>query len=397
MPIFAAVIIQKKDIMAKKKKVIKAKEPIRLRSKQLANGNKSLYLDTYKDGKRAYEFLKLYLIPETDEAAKARNKATLQAANAIKSQKIIELTNDEAGITKTSSRSKMLLIDWMRHYSDHKLKTGQSAAFHIQIDKAIRHLIMYKGDGVMMKDVNKSFCLGFIDYLNNAKRMDNGKPLAKATTAGYFTCLNCALNAAVKEDIIAMNPITKINSDDRIKIPESTREYLTVEEIKAMIASKCVNEPTKQAYLFSCFCGLRLSDIQALTWGDIILDGTQYRARIVMRKTQKALYLPLSDEALRWMPKRGEAKDTDKVFHLPSRTYIGVALKAWALAAGITKTVSFHSSRHSFATLMLTLGVDLYTTSKLLGHTQVKTTEVYGRVVDKKKDEAVNLVNDIFK
>ena len=101
------------------------------------------YLDIYKDGKRTYEFLKLYIIPEVDETAKARNANTLQAANAIKAQKIIELTNDEAGVTKNTSRSKMLLIDWMRHYSDHKLKTGQSAAFHIQIDKAIKHLLTF--------------------------------------------------------------------------------------------------------------------------------------------------------------------------------------------------------------------------------------------------------------
>lgn len=381
--------------MAKKKKALKAKEPIKLRAKSLSNGNKSLYLDIYKDGKRTYEFLKLYIIPEVDETAKARNANTLQAANAIKAQKIIELTNDEAGVTKNTFRSKMLLIDWMKHYSDHKLKTGQSAAFHIQIDKAIKHLIKYKGDTVTMKEVDKSYCLGFIDYLNNAKRKD-GKLMAKVTTAGYFRCLNCALNLAVKEEIIPYNPITKINPDDRIKIPESTREYLTVDEIKLLIASKCINEPTKQAYLFSCFCGLRLGDIQALTWGDVILDGSQYRVKIVMKKTQKTLYLPLSDEALKWMPKRDDAKDTDKIFHLPYATYINIVLKTWAQNSGIAKTITFHTARHTFATMMLTLGADLYTTSKLLGHTQVKTTTIYAKIVDKKKDEAVNLVNNVF-
>ena len=395
MPTFVSVTIQIKNIMAKKKKAVKAKEPIRLRFKELANGNKSIYLDIYRNGKRSYEFLKLYLIPEVDEATKARNVNTLQAANAIKAQKIIELTNDEAGVTKTSTRSKMLLIDWMNHYSDHKLKTGQSAAFHIQIDKAIKHLIKYKGDAVTMKEVDKSYCLGFIDYLNNAKRKD-GKTMAKVTTAGYFRCLNCALNFAVKEEIIPFNPITKINSDDRIKVPESTREYLTVEELKALIASKCINEATKQAYLFSCFCGLRLGDIQALTWGDIILDGSQYRARIVMKNTQKTLYLPLSNEALKWMPDRGEAKDTDKIFHLPYQTYINMVLKVWAANSGIAKTVTFHTARHTFATMMLTLGADIYTTSKLLGHTQVKTTQIYAKIVDKKKDEAVNLTDGIF-
>ena len=80
MTIFVVVTIQK-NIMAKKKKAVKTKEPIRLRFKELANGNKSLYLDIYRDGKRQYEFLKLYLIPETDETAKARNLNTLQAAS----------------------------------------------------------------------------------------------------------------------------------------------------------------------------------------------------------------------------------------------------------------------------------------------------------------------------
>lgn len=146
----------------------------------------------------------------------------------------------------------------------------------------------------------------------------------------------------------------------------------------------------------SCFCGLRLGDIQALTWGDIIQDGEQYRAKIVMKKTQKTLYLPLSGEALKWMPERGEAKDTDKVFYLPYPTYINVVLKTWAQNSGINKTITFHTARHTFATMMLTLGADLYTTSKLLGHTQVKTTQIYAKIVDKKKDEAVNLVNDVF-
>ena len=381
--------------MARKKVVRKPKEPIKLRFKELANGNKSLYLDIYRNGKRQYEFLKFYLIPETDEAAKTRNENTLQAANAIKAQRIIELTNDEAGIAKTSSRSKMLLVDWMRYYSDHKLKTGQSKSFSNQINKAIKQLVKYKGDKVLVKDVDKDFCLGFIDFLNSLRRAD-GKPLAKVTTAGYFRCLNCALNVAVKEDVIPFNPCSKIERDSKIKVPESTREFLTIDEIKKLIATDCVNAAVKNAYLFSCFCGLRHSDIQALTWGDILKDGNRYRAKIVMKKTQKTLYLPISDEALKWMPERGDKTDTDKVFDLPYYTYLSVVVKTWAKEAGITKTMTFHTARHTFATMMLTLGADLYTTSKLLGHTNMKTTQIYAKIVDKKKDEAVNLVNDIF-
>lgn len=375
--------------MAKKKQTKKAKEPIRIRFKQLANGNQSIYLDCYRDGKRSYEFLKLYIVQETDEATRLQNQNTMQAAMAIKSQRLIDMANDEAGITKVSQRSKMLLIDWMRYYSGQKKKNGQSDAFSKQIDKAIRHLLLYKGDKVTMREVDKAYCMGFLDYLNALN-------MANVTTAGYFRCLNCALNLAVKEEILPYNPITKISSDQRIKIPESTREYLTVDEVKTLIAADCINEATKRAYLFSCFCGLRYSDIKALTWGDVLLDGEQYRVKIVMVKTQKTLYLPLSKEALRWMPERGDAKDTEKVFSLPSQCYLNVVLRTWAANSGITKHVTFHTARHTFATLELTAGAELYTVSKLLGHTQVKTTQIYAKIIDKKKDEAVNRLSSLF-
>lgn len=375
--------------MAKKKQTKKAKEPIRIRFKQLANGNQSIYLDCYRDGKRSYEFLKLYIVPETDEATRLQNQNTMQAAMAIKSQRLIDMANDEAGITKVSQRSKMLLIDWMRYYSGQKKKNGQSDAFSKQIDKAIRHLLLYKGDKVTMREVDKAYCMGFLDYLNALN-------MANVTTAGYFRCLNCALNLAVKEEILPYNPITKISSDQRIKIPESTREYLTVDEVKTLIAADCINEGTKRAYLFSCFCGLRYSDIKALTWGDVLLDGEQYRVKIVMVKTQKTLYLPLSKEALRWMPERGDVKDTEKVFSLPSQCYLNVVLRTWAANSGITKHVTFHTARHTFATLELTAGAELYTVSKLLGHTQVKTTQIYAKIIDKKKDEAVNRLSSLF-
>ena len=375
--------------MAKKKQPKKAKEPIRIRFKQLANGSQSIYLDCYRDGKRSYEFLKMYLVPEIDEATKQQNQNTLQAATAIKSQRLIDMANDEAGITKTSQRSKMLLIDWMRHFSAYKLKNSQSDQYSKQIDKAIKHIIKYKGDKVTMREIDKAYCLGFINYLN-------GLQMANVTTAAYFRCFNCALNMAVKEEIIPYNPITKISSDQRIKIPESTREYLTVDEVKALIAADCVNEATKRAYLFSCFCGLRYSDIKALTWGDVLLDGEQYRVKIVMVKTQKTLYLPLSKEALRWMPERGDAKDTEKIFSLPSQCYLNVVLRTWAANSGLTKHVTFHTARHTFATLELTAGAELYTVSKLLGHTQVKTTQIYAKIIDKKKDEAVNRLSSLF-
>ena len=92
---------------------IKVKEPVRIRTKNLANGNKSLYLDVYSEGKREYVFLKLYLIPGKSKADKEANRKTLELANAIKAKLIFELQNNEHGFKNSSTRSKMNLIQYV--------------------------------------------------------------------------------------------------------------------------------------------------------------------------------------------------------------------------------------------------------------------------------------------
>ena len=379
--------------MPRVRKPAKVKEPIRLRMKELANGSKSLYLDIYRNGKRSYEYLKMYVIPETDDNARRQNKATMIAANAIKSKRIIELTNGEAGIKRVDDKETMFLLDWMNTYLENQQKRGKKDGHQIKV--AIQILKDYAGERVTMEQIDKEFCQGYIDYLLTEYR-PMGKPVSRFTAQNYYRVLNGALNAAVRADVIKVNPFTKIGNSDKIRRPESKREYMTIEELRALIATPMKNEAVKQAYLFSCFCGLRISDIIGLKWGNVYVDNGQYRLEVVMQKTKEPIYLPLSPEALRWMPERGDKTSEDYVFDLPSTTHINILLKPWAKAAGIDKRFSFHTARHTFATMMLTLGADLYTTSKLLGHTDVKMTQVYAKIINRKKDEAVNLVNGLF-
>lgn len=145
--------------MPRVKKPAKVKEPIRLRMKELANGNKSLYLDIYRDGKRTYEYLKMYLIPETDNNARVRNQTTMAAANAIKSKRIIQLTNGEAGI---ETREKVFLLDWMETYKENQAKRGKKDGNQIQV--TIRILKNYAGERVTMDQIDKAFCQEYIDY-----------------------------------------------------------------------------------------------------------------------------------------------------------------------------------------------------------------------------------------
>ena len=120
------------------------------------------------------------------------------------------------------------------------------------------------------------------------------------------------------------------------------------------------------------------------------------RLQLQMQKTKEPLYLPISEQAQKFMPNRGTASIDSKIFNLPTGQCCNDNIDKWAKAAGITKKVTFHVARHTFATMMLTLGADLYTTSKLLGHTNILTTQIYAKIINKKKDEAVNLTNGIF-
>ncbi|MBO5026038.1 MAG: phage integrase SAM-like domain-containing protein, partial [Bacteroidaceae bacterium] len=154
--------------MARSKKTMKAKEPIRLRMKDLSNGNKSLYLDIYREGKRSYEYLKMYIVPETDDNSRRQNQATLVAANKIKADRIIELTNGEAGIKQAKDEPKVFLLDWMSTYMDNQKKRGKKD--WRQISVAMRIIKEWAGDKVTLDQVDKAFCQGYIDYLRTDYR-----------------------------------------------------------------------------------------------------------------------------------------------------------------------------------------------------------------------------------
>ena len=171
---------------------------------------------------------------------------------------------------------------------------------------------------------------------------------------------------------------------------------MTAEELKALAAAKCPNEQVKAAFLFSCFCGLRLSDIEGLTWDAIRQDGDTWRLETRMQKTRQIIYLPLSIAARRYLPERAEKGPESLVFDLPKRVTTQCDIRTWVKRAGIEKNISFHCARHTFATLALTQGADLYSISKLLGHTNVTTTQIYATIIDQRKQDAANLLNGIL-
>lgn len=369
--------------------MMQVKEPVKLRYKKLVNGSTSLYLDIYRAGVRRYDFLHLYLIPEMSAADRTRNQKTLALANAIKAQRIIEMQNSAHGFTDRNRQSMIKFIDYLREEARRYQSKG-SKMYAQSVRNSINHLIAYAGDKVTFKQVDKAYLLGYIKFLDGVTARGN-KPLSGSSKALYFQVVVTALNRAVKEEIIEKNPAHLINSEDRPESAERQREFLTFEEVRRLIETPCRSEIVKRAFLFSCFCGLRLSDVRALQWKDIweLSDG-RMQVRVVQQKTGRPVDIPLSDNAISQLPTQGDK--LDKVFQLPATWLVEELLDKWAKSAGINKHVTYHCSRHTHATLLLTYGADIYTVSKLLGHTRVQTTEIYAKIIDKKKQEAVNLI-----
>lgn len=171
--------------------------------------------------------------------------------------------------------------------------------------------------------------------------------------------------------------------------------YLTIDEVRLLARTECHYPSVKRAFLFSCLTGLRRSDIERLKWKDVYTQDNFTRIIFNQKKTNGLEYLDLAPEAVELMGERG--KPDDNVFdwiHSPHVT--NSTLREWCMGAGIKKHITFHSGRHTFAVMMLDLGTDIYTVSKLLGHREIGTTQIYARVLDKNKQAAVAKIPSIL-
>lgn len=379
------------------------KEPVRIRTKKLANGNLSLYLDIYYNQKRTYEFLSLYLIPEKTKADKKANEQTIQLAEAIKAKRIVDIKNHRFGFS-TYDKSSTNFYDYYCKKCEERLGVESRGNWGNWMS-ALQHLSTYDKQlkKRTFKDIDVDYINGFRDYLEKTARrnptynncdkdvLDRGKDnpkLARNTCASYFNKFLACLKEAYDEHILFDNPLRGIS---RFKPEEGTRMYLTLDELKRLTNARCRNSTIRNAFLFSCLSGLRRSDIEKLTWGEVHEQGEFTRIIFKQKKTKGVEYLDIPDDAVELM---GERKDSEsKVFgHLHCTDYTNTVISEWCEEAGINKKITFHCGRHTFATLMLDLGTDIYTVSKLLGHRDIETTQIYAKVLDKNKQEAIKRI-----
>lgn len=298
----------------------------------------------------------------------------------------------------------MPLEEWLEQYDHEDIPLSKSAfSNRAKAHKWMTQFLRQPDQpDIALEEIDKDFCRAFIKFLRCAKsdatHKKNDRPLHQSTVHGYIATISAALNKAVRDGIIDRNPFTMLSAKEKVAKRDRERDYLTIKEIKLLMRTPIDHESVKNAFIFACFTRLRISDILKLRWSDINIkeanDHVRY-IRIQMEKTKEYVTVPLSQEALKWLPTKGEP---ELVFHeLPSsRNTRNKSINTWVAASGIQKRITFHSSRHAFATLMLTLGGDLYTVSKLLGHKNVVTTEICAKVIDQKRIDTVNLVDRMF-
>jgi integrase len=366
--------------------------------KQSKDGSISLFLEIYKgtitssDGKvknlRNYEYLNLYLIdkPKTP-IDKQNNKDTLQLAESIKAKRELEIKNGLYGFTNEFKQS----TNFIEYFKDQTEKRLQSVGNYGNWDSTLKHLIKFAGTKVSFREIDQNFCENFRDYLKNTAKKKSGQPLSSSSVSSYFTKFRACLKEAVKKKIILYNPATDVTNP---KVIENIRQYLSLDELKAIVKAECRYDVLKRAFIFSCLTGVRWADIDKLKWSELQNTNDGWRITFHQQKTKGLQYLDISEQARGYLGEQGNPDD--RVFTgLKYSSYTNVELTKWMMRAGITKDITFHCARHTFAVLQLTLGTEIFTLSKLLGHSELKTTQIYAKIIDEKKREAVNKIPDI--
>ena len=418
----------------KKINLVKGKT-VKLRKKAISSGY-SLFLEYANNYKQEKIYLRIYLTKGDTPLRRKNDTDTWNKAEEIRQavenfiltkraqtlEFAYKLYIDEVNReTAEEEKKNMTLIEWLNTFREEKARTGQSKSLAVTNNNLIKYVSDFtQGEKVLLTDVNKEWCEEFMFYLSKTNsfvrnRFRKGsevenvttnektdKPLAKSTAKLYYNTFVCAMGAAESDGLIT-NPSRQVKAEDKkvLKGDGTQREFLTAEELERMQATFVRNQETKRAFMFSCFVGLRISDIKSLTYGNIRCEATakgdqKFIIRKVMKKTKKIVSVPLSNKALSYLPDDFTQHPKDeRVFDLPGESSMNGMLKTWAKDAGVNKIVTFHTSRHTFATLALTLGADIYTTSKLLGHQNVRTTQIYAEVIDAKKEQAISLFDTI--
>jgi integrase len=369
---------------------------VTIRYKKLTGNRSSVYLDFSskvllpggtKETRRKFLNLFVYDHPKSTEE-REHNKKTEQEA-AIWRAKFLNIITEpvffsdlEREAFEKKQKEKNSFSDFFDDLMNKRTKRTRE-----QWVTTRNYLKAFYNLDIKFGDLTVQFVEDFKSYLLSLTVRGN-KKIHQNTAKSYFTPFRTALNAAYKFEHISRD-LCKVVSD--IKMIETTREFMTEDEVKKLINTPCKDELVRRASMFAIYSGLRLSDIIALQWNQILFDNNEARLNIRQQKTNGINHLPLNPESIKYL---GERKSGDiQVFEgLKKNKKHNKVLAQWVADAGIKKNITFHCLRHTNATLLLNKGADLYTVCKLLGHSDIVITQIYAKVLDESKRKAVNLL-----
>ena len=371
--------------MRAKKKV---KEYVKILERKRRNGITLYLLYTLPNGTRKQEATGLVLIDANTPESKAQNEVTRKAVEKLKAERTAEIVSGKFGIeTSHKSKNKLLLVDYIKGLQTNSKKAESTKKHYLVL---ANHIQSYSAD-TMLCDIDKKWVLSYIDFLEGKKA---------TSIKQYCILLSAVLTQAVKDKLIASNAFNELSKEQKPTAKQAKREYLTIEELESIVANFPTNTDKQndglKMLLFGCYTGLRYSDIAKLCWQDLKKDASngKYYFDIEMQKTKEIVKGYLSKKALDLIGDPAGLKGN--IFLPVTLPFINDCLKKSAKLAGIDKNISFHTSRHTFAVNLLAGGMDIYSVSRLLGHTDIKTTQIYLEMMPKKQIEAADLIDKIF-
>lgn len=359
---------------------------VKLRTRPNKDGSKKLlFLDIYPpvrnpdNGKlQRKEYLKIFLFENpNDKFEIAHNRETMELARSIVSKRQLDVQNNRFHFLS----KRMLNGSFLSFFEEIGNKKKKGTNF-VSWRRSIAYFRDFAKGDVKFPEVNETFSEEFSDYLLSHPGIGrNKRKIGVNTAVAYFSRYRHTLKLAFKKGFLPINlyelvpPITE---------KETHREFLFLDELQRLADTPFEDDMFKRACLFAALTGLRYSDVSTLDWSEIRGFVGNYILQFTMEKTGRADYLPISDQAVQLLGERGEGL----IFKDLTYTLVTRLLPKFMKAVGITRRITFHSFRHTFATLQLYFGTDIVTVSKMLGHKRLETTMIYVKIVDKLKRDA---------
>lgn len=251
----------------------------------------------------------------------------------------------------------------------------------------------YKKEDCYLEEVTKQFVEEFEFYLKTIRKCCHN------TTTKYLANFKKIIRIALSNGWMKRDPFAQI----RFHLDAVEREFLEKQELKTLL-NKNISVPRlaqiRDIFCFCCLTGLAFSDVKQLKSEHLVTDiNGMIWIRKTRQKTKNMCNIPLLDEAQKILDRYKDhpyCQTQGVLLPVCSNQKMNMYLKELADICGIRKNLSTHCFRHTYGTMLITAGVDLYTASKMMGHADVRPTQIYAKIIDKKKEEAVSLIDKAF-